>query len=44
LHLIYEGGQGVTLTLSGAKITNARDVFAEVAGVIAVLQAEDEPD
>jgi putative Mg2+ transporter-C (MgtC) family protein len=32
------------MTLSGAKMGNAREVFAEVDGVIAVLRADDEPD
>ena len=43
-HDVDDGQVGVTMTLSGAKITNAAEVFAEVDGVIAVLQAEDEDD
>jgi putative Mg2+ transporter-C (MgtC) family protein len=33
---------GVTMTLTGAKIMNAQQVFANVDGVVAVLQADDE--
>src|SRR3984957_8759908 len=43
-HDVDDGQVGVTMTLSGAKITNAAEVFAQVDGVIAVLQAEDEDD
>jgi len=32
------------MTLSGARMGNAADVFAGVDGVIAVLRAGDEPD
>jgi hypothetical protein len=32
------------MTLSGAKIINATDVLAGVAGVAAVLQAANEPE
>jgi hypothetical protein len=32
------------MTLSGAKIASAPEVFENVDGVIAVLQSEDEPD
>jgi putative Mg2+ transporter-C (MgtC) family protein len=43
-HDVDDGQVGVTLTLSGAKIVSAPEVFADVDGVIAVLQSEDEPD
>jgi putative Mg2+ transporter-C (MgtC) family protein len=43
-HDVDDGQVGVTVTLSGAKITSAAEVFADVDGVIAVLQAEDQPD
>jgi putative Mg2+ transporter-C (MgtC) family protein len=43
-HDIDDGEVGVTMTLSGAKMLNAADVFAGVDGVIAVLRADDEPD
>jgi putative Mg2+ transporter-C (MgtC) family protein len=40
-----DGAQvGVTMTLSGAKIANATEAFTEVDGVVAVLQAEDDPE
>jgi putative Mg2+ transporter-C (MgtC) family protein len=42
-HDVDEGHVGVTMTLSGAKIADARQVFANVDGVIAVLHDE-EPD
>jgi putative Mg2+ transporter-C (MgtC) family protein len=41
-HDVDDGQVGVTLTLSGAMITNASEVFAQVDGVVAVLHAEDE--
>jgi len=43
-HDIDSGEVGVTMTLSGANIANATQVFTEVDGVSAVLRAEDEPD
>jgi putative Mg2+ transporter-C (MgtC) family protein len=43
-HDIDRDQVGVTMTLSGAKITNAAALLAEVDGVSAVLQADDEPD
>ena len=43
-HDIDDGEVRVTMTLSGAKMGNARDVFAELDGVIAVLRADDESD
>lgn len=43
-HDIDDGEVRVTMTLSGAKMGNARDVFAELDGVIAVLHADDESD
>jgi putative Mg2+ transporter-C (MgtC) family protein len=43
-HDIDDGEVRVTMTLSGAKMGNARGAFAEVDGVIAVLRADDEPD
>jgi putative Mg2+ transporter-C (MgtC) family protein len=43
-HDLDRGEVGVTMTLSGAKIATATQVFTEVEGVVAVLQAEDEPD
>jgi putative Mg2+ transporter-C (MgtC) family protein len=32
------------MTLSGAKMGNAADIFADVDGVVAVLRAHDEED
>jgi putative Mg2+ transporter-C (MgtC) family protein len=32
------------MTLSGAKIANAQQVFGQVDGVVAVLRPEDDPD
>jgi putative Mg2+ transporter-C (MgtC) family protein len=32
------------MTLSGAKMGNATEVFAEVDGVVAILRADEEPD
>jgi putative Mg2+ transporter-C (MgtC) family protein len=43
-HDIDSGEVGVTMTVSGAKIANATEVFGKVDGVVAVLQAEDDPD
>jgi putative Mg2+ transporter-C (MgtC) family protein len=43
-HDIDDGEVRVTMTLSGANMGNAPDVFADVDGVIAVLHAEDAPD
>jgi putative Mg2+ transporter-C (MgtC) family protein len=43
-HDIDDGEVTVTMTLSGAKMANAQDVFSDVNGVIAVLRAEDEAD
>jgi putative Mg2+ transporter-C (MgtC) family protein len=35
---------GITITLSGARITNVEQVLSGIEGVAAVLRAEDEPD
>lgn len=43
-HDIDDGEVRVTMTLSGAKMGYATEVFAGVDGVIAVLRADDEPD
>lgn len=43
-HDIDDGEVGVTMTLSGAKMVNAEEVFTGVDGVVAVLRAEDEAD
>ena len=43
-HDIDEGEVRVTMTLSGPKMATAKDVFADVEGVVAVLRAEDEAD
>jgi putative Mg2+ transporter-C (MgtC) family protein len=43
-HDIDDGEVRVTMTLSGARMGNARDVFAELDGVIAVLRGDEEPD
>ncbi|OBG37263.1 MgtC/SapB family protein [Mycobacterium sp. E3198] len=43
-HDIDDGEVRVTMTLSGARMGNARDVFTELDGVIAVLRADEEPD
>jgi putative Mg2+ transporter-C (MgtC) family protein len=43
-HDIDDGEVGVTMTLSGAKMVNAGEVFANVDGVVAVLRAQDEAD
>ncbi|HUH71567.1 MAG TPA: MgtC/SapB family protein [Mycobacterium sp.] len=43
-HDVDDGQVGVTMTLSGAKITDATDTFAGVDGVVAVLHTDDEPD
>ncbi|OBI23793.1 MgtC/SapB family protein [Mycobacterium sp. E2238] len=43
-HDIDDGEVRVTMTLSGAKIANARQVFGDVDGVVAVLQTDDNPD
>jgi putative Mg2+ transporter-C (MgtC) family protein len=43
-HDVHDGQVGVTMTLSGAHITSASEVFTEIDGIVAVLQAEDEPD
>lgn len=43
-HDIDDGEVRVTMTLSGAKIANAQQVFGEVDGVVAVLRPEDAPD
>jgi putative Mg2+ transporter-C (MgtC) family protein len=43
-HDIDDGEVRVTMTLSGSKMGSATDVFADVDGVVAVLQAEDDPD
>lgn len=41
---IHGGEVGVTMTLSGAKIGNAADVFNGVEGVVAVLRTADDTD
>ena len=41
---VERGQVGVTMTLSGAKIMEATDALAGVAGVAAVLQAANEPE
>ncbi len=43
-HDIERDQVGVTMTLSGAKVSNATRVLADVDGVSAVLRAEDDPD
>jgi putative Mg2+ transporter-C (MgtC) family protein len=43
-HDVADGHVAVTLTLSGAKIAGAAELFSGVDGVVAVLQSEDEPD
>ena len=43
-HDIDDGEVRVTMTLSGAKMGNATDIFADVDGVVAVLRADDEED
>jgi putative Mg2+ transporter-C (MgtC) family protein len=43
-HDIDDGEVRVTMTLSGAKIANAQQVFGQVDGVVAVLRPEDDPD
>ncbi|MEE6176723.1 MgtC/SapB family protein [Mycobacterium sp. 050134] len=43
-HDIDNGEVAVTMTLSGPKIANAKNIFAEVDGVVAVIRAEDEAD
>lgn len=43
-HDIDDGEVRVTMTLSGARMVNARDVFAELDGVVAVIRADEEPD
>lgn len=43
-HDIDDGEVAVSMTLSGAKIAAAADVFAEVDGVAAVLEADEDSD
>jgi putative Mg2+ transporter-C (MgtC) family protein len=43
-HDIDDGEVRVAMTLSGAKMGNAQDVFADVDGVVAVLRADAEAD
>jgi putative Mg2+ transporter-C (MgtC) family protein len=43
-HDIDDGEVRVSMTLSGAKMGNAQDVFADVDGVVAVLHADTEAD
>jgi putative Mg2+ transporter-C (MgtC) family protein len=43
-HDIDNGEVRVTMTLSGARIANAQQVFGSVDGVVAVLRPEDDPD
>jgi putative Mg2+ transporter-C (MgtC) family protein len=39
-----DGEVAVSMTLSGAKIADAANVFADVGGVAAVLHADDDTD
>jgi putative Mg2+ transporter-C (MgtC) family protein len=41
---IDSGEVGVTMTLSGATAVQAKEVFAGVDGIVAVVRAEDDPD
>lgn len=41
-HDIDDGEVRVTMTVSGARMGTASDVFADVDGVVAVLRAEDQ--
>ncbi len=43
-HDIDDGEVRVTMTLSGAKMGTAKDIFADLDGVVAVLRAEDASD
>ncbi len=43
-HDIDDGEVRVTMTLSGAKMGSATEVFAEVDGVVAVLRGGEDPD
>jgi putative Mg2+ transporter-C (MgtC) family protein len=43
-HDIDDGEVRVTMTLSGAKIASAQQVFGDVDGVVAVLRPDDDPD
>ena len=43
-HDIDNGEVAVAMTLSGARIANAKDAFDDVDGVVAVIRADDEPD
>jgi putative Mg2+ transporter-C (MgtC) family protein len=43
-HDIDSGQVGVTMTLSGTRISTASQVLADIDGVAAVLSGEDEPD
>ncbi|OBH21061.1 MgtC/SapB family protein [Mycobacterium sp. E3247] len=43
-HDIDDGEVRVTMTLSGAQIANAQEVFGDVDGVVAVLRTDDYPD
>jgi putative Mg2+ transporter-C (MgtC) family protein len=43
-HDIDDGEVRVTMTLSGAKMGNATEIFADIDGVIGVLRADDEAD
>ncbi|OBH04112.1 MULTISPECIES: MgtC/SapB family protein [unclassified Mycobacterium] len=43
-HDIDDGEVRVTMTLSGARMGSASDVFAEVDGVVAILRGGEEPD
>ncbi|BBX61248.1 putative magnesium transport MgtC family protein [Mycobacterium saskatchewanense] len=43
-HDIDNGEVAVTMTLSGQKIANAKDIFSDVDGVVAVIHAEDDSD
>jgi putative Mg2+ transporter-C (MgtC) family protein len=43
-HDVDTGQVGVTMTLSGTRISTAAQVLADIVGVAAVLPGEDEPD
>jgi putative Mg2+ transporter-C (MgtC) family protein len=43
-HDVDSGQVGVTMTLSGTRISTAAQVLADIDGVSAVLPGEDEPD
>ena len=43
-HDIDDGEVRVTMTLSGAKMGSATEIFADLDGVVAILRAEDDAD